>query len=105
VNTALNLDALYPVTLTKCCTKCHRCLPVDAFRQRHDKSKPERSNHCRECESAYKRERRALLASGEPKRLRIVSVDGRHPEDAACDAAFRDWRDIGARGVDLGWRV
>lgn len=92
---ALNLDALYPVVLYKTCNKCARRLSIDCFRLRYDKAKPERGNHCRDCESAYKRERRALLASGNPKPVRIVSVDGRHPEDRACDAAFMGWREAG----------
>lgn len=80
----------------KWCSRREHFMPVEAFRTRYDKSKPELSHHCRECESAYKRERRALLATGKVKPVRIVSVEGRHPEDAACDAAFKGWREAGA---------
>jgi hypothetical protein len=92
MNAALNLDALYPVT--KCCTKCHRDLPVDAFKwKRRPGRNPYRDSHCRECKAAYMRARY------------VPQVVERHPMERLLDAAFRDWRDIGARGANLGWRV
>lgn len=61
MNAALNLDALYPVTLTKCCTECHRQLPVASFGPRTDHAGG-RDSRCRRCKAAYLRQWRTKRA-------------------------------------------
>lgn len=82
--------------MTKCCTKCHRSLPVEEFRMRTHKIRPYLDSRCKACHAALKRDVRARQKAGayEPK-VRVVHVFGRHPEDVVCDAAFMGWRCAG----------
>jgi hypothetical protein len=103
MNAALNLDTLDPIALTKCCTKCHCRLPAEQFRMRTHKIKPYRDSVCHQCNVDYRRALRQAQRAGKPPTVRVVHIFGRHPEDAACDAAFMGWRE--ADNVFQGARV
>jgi hypothetical protein len=102
MNAALNLDALYPITLTKDCRCCHRRLPIDDFQMRSKADTKYRDSYCKPCRRQLVRDWRAGNRKGAVDRRHLPP---RNEHEKMLDAAFRDWRDIGARGVDLGWRV
>lgn len=84
--------------LTKCCTKCHRQLPVEQFKwvKRKDAA-PYREAHCIECKRAYFRARRA---GGLEPRTMLRHLPPRLLAEQLCDTAFMQWRD-GTPGVEL----
>lgn len=101
MNAALNLDTLFPVALTKCCTKCRRSLPIDNFLLLRKNESEYREAVCRACKAAYKRERLAAIKAGtfapsEPKR----HLPPRNEHEKMLDETFREWREAGAAFQD-----
>jgi hypothetical protein len=92
MNAALNLDALYPITLTKDCRCCHRRLPIDDFQMRSKGASKYRDSYCKPCRRQLVRDWRAGIR---PK------VDQRHfaprcEHEKMLDETFREWREAGA---------